>query len=115
MRLARSSARPILRPRLLGEKVVEALLLLHRARERRGLRIVERQLRDLVGELLEAAVHARVVDRELGIVRARAICCATRSIAAMRSTSERLARAACDALNTALRLRPARRSVFHAE
>src|SRR3954470_21822305 len=36
-------------------------------------------------------------------------------MAAMRSTSERLARAACEALKTALRLRPARRSVFHAE
>src|SRR6267142_414551 len=33
----------------------------------------------------------------------------------MRSTSERLARAACEALKTALRLSPARRSVFHAE
>jgi hypothetical protein len=28
-------------------------------------------------------------------------CCATRSIAAMRSTSERLARAACEAVKTA--------------
>ncbi len=33
----------------------------------------------------------------------------------MRSTIERLARAACEALNTALRLCPARRSVLHAE
>jgi len=44
-----------------------------------------------------------------------AACCARRSIVPMRSTSARLARAACEALNTALRLWPARRSVFHAE
>src|SRR5436190_9816810 len=36
-------------------------------------------------------------------------------MAAMRSMSERLARDACEALKTALRLSPARRSVFHAE
>ena len=88
--------------------------MLHGDVERVGLRGVERQQRDLGGELLEAAVHARVVLRERGSLSS-AICCATRSIAAMRSTSERLARAACDALNTAVRLLPARRSVFQAE
>src|SRR6185436_20612279 len=64
-------ARVEARPRLAGEQVVEALLLLDGAGERRGLRFVDRQLRDLVGELAEAAVHARVVAREPRIVHQR--------------------------------------------
>jgi hypothetical protein len=46
---------------------------------------------------------------------ATTICCARRSIEPVRFTSERLARAACEALYTALRLCSARRSVFQAE
>ena len=42
-------------------------------------------------------------------------CCAMRSIELMRFTSERLARAACAALNTAFWACPASRSVFQAE
>ena len=56
---------------MLGEQIVHPLLLLHGARERRRLRLVERQLPDLLGELPEAAVDARVVHRELGIVQHR--------------------------------------------
>ena len=68
---ARDDLRIDLRTRLLGEEIVEALLLVDRARERRDLPVVERQLADLLGELLEAAVDARVVDGELGIVQHR--------------------------------------------
>ena len=57
--------------RMLGQEIVEALLLLDRAIERRDLRVVERQLADLLGEAAEGTVHARVVDGELGIVQHR--------------------------------------------
>src|SRR5207302_10361464 len=60
-----------LRSRQFGEPAVKALFLLDGASERSRLRSVERQLRDLVGELLEAVVHARVVGAELGIVEQR--------------------------------------------
>ena len=59
-------------PARLGvEQVVESLLVLHGDVERVRLRIVERQLRDLGGELLEAAVHARIVGGEPRVVEQR--------------------------------------------
>ena len=95
-----------------GQQVVQRLLVPDRTVQRAELRIVERQLADLLGELPEAAVHPRIALESSG--SSSTACCASRSMVPMRSTSERLARAACEALNTALRLWPARRSVFHA-
>ena len=90
---------------------VQPLLLRHGPFERGELILLERQLQQLVGHLAKARVHAA----QVGIARPGSSSSARRSSEPMRLTSVRLARAACEALNTAVRRCSASCSLCQAE